>query len=94
MIDGKYKVSASALGKKVEGVLTLKADGNKLSGTLNAAGRTFAFDNGTLKDNTFTIPVEYKKKKVTVTGTVSEDGSISGKGKAGLLSASYSGKRM
>ena len=96
-VDGTYQVTIEAMGKRAHGTVTVEERGGVLTGNVQALGQTIPIQDGRLKGNAFTGVVEGStpmgKMRAKVTGEVSGD-SISGKLRAGLISASFSGARV
>ena len=92
-VDGTYRVTVEAMGTTGEGTLELKTQGSKLAGTVRAMGMDVA---GVVKGQTFSGKIEGPTPMGTmafkVTGEVSGD-RISGKLRAGLIGATFSGTR-
>ena len=103
IIDGTYKTEASTPTGKQDGKVTLKTDGDSLSGTVVTSFHTLDFTGGKVTGNKFDF--EYKgssplgKAKFIWSGTVDGD-NISGVCKvhpAGIplpLKSSFKGKRV
>ncbi|MBQ9317791.1 MAG: hypothetical protein IJ203_13345 [Atopobiaceae bacterium] len=95
-VDGTYRVTVEAMGTTGEGTLELKTQGSKLAGTVRAMGMDVALQDGVVKGQTFSGKIEGPTPMGTmafkVTGEVSGD-RISGKLRAGLIGATFSGTR-
>ncbi|MBP3894814.1 MAG: hypothetical protein J6D34_12345 [Atopobiaceae bacterium] len=96
-VEGTYKVSAELMGSKAEGTVKLVGDGANLQGNVEALGMSAPLMGGVATGSSFmgTIegPTPLGTKRFKVEGTVTGD-KISGRLKAGLLVASFSGTRI
>jgi hypothetical protein len=96
-IDGTYKIEIDSPMGKQEATLTLKTDGDKLTGTDESFFGKHAF-TGTVKGDTVTwtsdVSTPMGSIKLEYTGKVSGD-DISGEVKAGSFGSSpFKGKRV
>lgn len=85
MVDGIYDIEVVAMGQERTGTITLKTDEGRLEGVLDALGHTFEFSDGKATENTFDFAIKANGQKLSLLGTVEEDGSINGDGKFGFV---------
>jgi hypothetical protein len=90
-IDGTYNIEADTPMGKQAGTITLKTDGNSLSGTYTSFMGTESFTGGTVSGNDFKFSVSLNtpmgKIDLEFSGTVSGN-EISGKSTAGAFGTS------
>jgi hypothetical protein len=96
-VDGTYKIEIDTPMGKQESTLTLKADGGKLSGSMESMFGKQDFSGGTVTGDSFAFTMEISSPmgnmKLDYTGQVSGD-DISGNVKAGDFGTSpFKGKR-
>jgi len=96
-VDGSYKVEVDSPMGKQAGTLTLKTDGDALSGTFAGAMGTQSFDSGTVSGDDVAWSIQVSgpmgQIKLDFKGTVSGD-DISGQVQLGSYgSASFKGTR-
>ncbi len=97
-IDGTYKIEIDTPMGKQESTLTLKTDGNKLSGNMESMLGKMDFSGGTVKGDDFAWNMEITSPmgnmKLEYTGKVSGN-EISGQVKAGDFGSSpFKGKKV
>jgi hypothetical protein len=97
-IDGTYKIEIETPMGKQESTLTLKTDGDKLSGSMESMFGKMDFSGGTVKGDNVAWNMEISgpmgNMKLEYTGKVSGD-EISGQVKAGDFGSSpFKGKRV
>lgn len=96
-VEGTYKVMVDLMGTQAEGIVSLAGDGANLQGKVDGLGMSAELQDGVAKGSSFTGAIEgptpFGTKRFKVEGTVAGD-QISGKLKAGLLVASFSGTRV
>ena len=96
-IDGTYQGKISTLMGSTDCMLTLKADGTKLSGHANAMGIESDVKEGTVDGNSFAFKVEGNgplgHMVLDIQGVVEGD-KISGTAKAGRMKARFEGTRV
>ena len=96
-VDGTYSVQwSSAMGASA-GTITLKVDGNSLSGSMSSAQGTYQFEGGKITGDEFEWSMQVNapqvgELKVDVKGTVSGD-EISGEAQTPYGSATLRGNR-
>ncbi len=93
MIDGIYDITVVAMGQERAGTITLKTDGTKLTGVLDALGHTFEIADGTAEENSFRFAFRANGQKLSLAATVAEDGSLEGDGKFGFIPMVVLGKK-
>lgn len=97
-LDGKYKLVTKSPQGIFEGSMTLKAEGNRLSGNITTKSAAADFDGGTVSGNEFFYDI-YRdspigKLKITVKGTYDEaDDTIRGTMKMKLGGARFTGTK-
>ena len=96
-VDGTYKIEIDTPMGKQESTLTLKADGDKLSGVMESMFGKQDFSGGTVTGDNFAFTMKISgpmgDMQLDYTGTVSGD-DISGSVKAGDFGSSpFTGKR-
>lgn len=96
-IDGTYRVKTEYMGKKLEGTVELKVEGSRVTGTVSGLGYTVPIQNGKLSGQSMSGVIEgptpMGKMRAKVTAQVSGD-TITGKLRAGLVGASFTGTRV
>lgn len=93
-IDGKYEIKLVVMGQFQDGTITIKTEPDgSLSGQLAAMGNLADYSNGTWDGENFVIKVDVRGTTLKVSGTISEDGTIEGKAKRGVLSVTLRGKK-
>jgi len=97
-IEGTYKVTADTPMGKMESTLTLKTDGDSLSGSMSSGMMgTIEFSNGKVDGTSFSFNMTMKgpmgKMEMTTSGTVDGD-NISGEVKTMMGNSSYTGVRV
>ena len=97
-IDGKYAIEGTMMGRKAEGILTLKVDGNKLLGAYSSMGMSLDISEGTVSGDSFEGVIESKQPtggtvKMTLTGTVTGD-TVKGQMKVLMAKMKYEGVRV
>ena len=85
MVDGVYDITVVAMGAERSGSLTVKTEGEKMTGVLDALGHTFQIDEGTATENSFSFAMKANGQKLSLSATVAEDGSLEGDGKFGFI---------
>lgn len=97
-IDGTYKITAETPLGSMESTLTLKTDGEELSGTMaNGMMGTVDFNGGKVEGSSFSFAVTMKKflKTIEVSGSGRVDGDkISGKIMTSMGNSSFAGIRI
>ncbi len=98
MVDGTYQIAIDTPMGKQESKLTLKTEGNKLSGSMESPFGTMEFKDGTVKDGDISWSMEISSPmgsmKLDYKGKVEGD-AISGEVKAGDFGSSpFTGKRI
>ncbi|MGD9160503.1 MAG: hypothetical protein PVG39_18955 [Desulfobacteraceae bacterium] len=97
-IDGTYKITAETPLGSMESTLTLKTDGEDLSGTMSAGMMgTIDFDGGKVEGSSFSFAMTMKKffKKIEVSGSGKVDGDkISGEIMTSMGNSSFAGVRI
>ena len=97
-VDGTYNVQWSSAMGTTPGIITLKEDGNSLSGSVSSDQGTTQFEGGKVSGDEFEWSMEVNapqvgQLKVDVKGTVSGD-EISGQAQFGPYgSATFKGTR-
>ncbi len=97
-VDGTYNVQWSSAMGTMPGTITLKADGNSLSGSISGDQGTYQFEGGRVTGDEFEWSMQVNAPqvgdlKVDVKGTVSGDG-ISGEAQfGGFGSGAFKGTR-
>ncbi|MDA0792117.1 MAG: hypothetical protein O2780_21995 [Proteobacteria bacterium] len=96
-VDGSYKCTINSPMGSRDVTLTLNADGDKLSGTMEGQDGTQQFEGGTVSGNDVTWVMELTRPmpmKLECSGAVDGD-AISGKVKLGAFGeATFSGSRV
>ena len=97
-IDGTYKITANTPIGKMDSTLTLKTDGDSLSGSNSSAMMgTVEFSGGKVDGNSFTFEMSLNtpmgKMDMTNNGTVDGD-NISGEVKTSMGNSAYTGVRV
>jgi hypothetical protein len=97
-VDGTYKIEMDTPMGKQEATLTLKADGDKLSGSTESMFGKLDFSGGTVTGDSFAFTMKMSgpmgDMQLDYTGQVSGD-DISGSVKAGDFGSSpFKGKRI
>lgn len=97
-VDGTYKIEIDTPMGKQEGTLTLKADGDKLSGSMDSMMGKMEFGGGSVKGDavswSMNISSPMGDMKLDYTGKVTGD-DIAGEVKAGNFGSSpFKGKRI
>lgn len=96
-LDGSYRVTVELMGNEAEGTVTLRTNGTKLEGTVNAMGLEVNLLDGKAAGDAFSGAVEGQtplgQMRFKVKGSVSGD-SISGKLSSGLIKADFKGVRI
>ena len=97
-IDGTYKITANTPMGKMDSTLTLKTDGDSLSGSSSSAMMgTVEFSGGKVDGNSFTFEMSLNtpmgKMDMTNNGTVDSD-NISGEVKSSMGNSAYTGVRV
>ena len=95
--EGTWKWSFERNGEKIETTLKLKAEGDKLTGTITGRdGKELAIEEGSFKDGEvkFQVTRERDGNKITVkySGKISGD-TITGKSEAGERSRDWKAER-
>lgn len=97
-IDGTYKVTAHTPMGKIESTLTLKTDGESLSGNMTSSMfGTVEISGGKFDGSSFsanmTMEGPFGKMEMTTSGTVDGD-NISGEVKTSMGNSSFTGVRV
>ena len=96
-IDGTYNIAIDTQMGTRSGTLTLRADGDSLSGSLNAEGSESIFADGTVSGNDVTFSVQLSTPmgafQLDFKGTVSEDGIAGQVDASGFGSFPFHGTR-
>ena len=97
-VDGIYKITAQTPIGSMDSTLTLKTDGEELSGTMSGelVGK-MDFTGGKVDGNNFSFTMTMKKffKKIDISGSGKVDGDqISGEVRTSIGNSSYSGVRV
>jgi hypothetical protein len=96
-IDGSYNILVSTPMGKQEARITLKTDGNSLSGIVAMKAGEQSFDNGTLSGNECALTVQVNtpmgRMDVEFKGTIDGD-TISGQAKLPFGWADFTGTRV
>jgi uncharacterized protein involved in outer membrane biogenesis len=96
-IDGNWEVSMNTPMGEQTGTLTLKADGNSLSGKMDTAMGSEEFDNGTVSGNDLEWSIDISKPMpmtLNFKATVNGDEMTGNVGLGMFGSAPLSGKRL
>lgn len=93
MLNGVYDLTVLAMGQERKGIMTLSEEGNKLSGSLEALGNKFTFNEGTSDGNKFAFEVHAQGKKLAFWGTIDENGKLDGEGKMAFIDMMLIGQR-
>jgi hypothetical protein len=91
-IDGTYNITIDSPMGKQNSKLTLKTEGDKLSGTQVSPMGKGEFTDGKINGNDLEWVISAMGMKFTYTATVVGD-EISGQMKAGFMKASFKGTR-
>ena len=94
---GTYAVTVDMMGSTADGTVSIEERNGVLTGTVEAAGMKAQVENAKASGSSFTGfiegPTPLGTMRFKVSGTVTGD-TIKGKLKAGLISASFQGKRI
>ncbi len=93
MVDGVYDITVVAMGQERSGSLTVKTEGEKMTGILDALGHTFEIADGTATENSFRFAFKANGQKLSLSATVAENGSLEGDGKFGFIPMVVLGQR-
>lgn len=97
MVDGSYQIAVEAMGKTAYGRVILKSSGSGLEGSVQIMGMEVELEEGTCDGDSFggkvTADTPMGTKRITISGSVKGD-EVSGKLKAGLLGATFTGSRL
>jgi len=97
IIDGTYNIAIDTQMGRRGGTLTLRTDGDSLSGTLNAEGSESNFADGTISDNEVVFSVQLNipigSFEIHFKATVTEDGITGQADIGGFGSFPFSGTR-
>ncbi len=97
-VEGTYKITAETPMGCMETTLTLKTDGDALSGTMSAGMMgTIDFNGGKVEGSSFSFATTLKKffKKIEVNGRGKVDGDrISGEVRTTMGNTCFSGVRV
>ena len=97
-VDGTYKITAETPMGNMESTLTLKTDGEELSGTMTADMMgTVDFKGGKVEGSSFSFAMTMKKflKNIEISGSGKVDGDkISGNIMTSLGNSSFTGVRV
>ncbi|NLM62311.1 MAG: hypothetical protein GX193_09605 [Clostridiales bacterium] len=94
-LDGTWKVTARSLMKKYDGVVVLRTQGEKVTGTVTVEGNTVEIRDGRVRGNEFEIKAEVNilgRSTVTVKGNFDEN-TMSGTMKMGIMSMKFEGTK-
>ena len=97
-VDGTYKITAETPIGSMESTLTLKTDGEALSGTMSGGLMgTIDFSGGKVEGSRFSFAMTMKKffKKIEISGFGKVDGDqISGEVRTTMGNSSFAGVRI
>ena len=97
-VDGTYKITADTPMGCMESTLTLKTDGDELTGTMSAGMMgTINFNGGTVEGSSFSFAMTMNKffKKIDISGSGRVDGdNISGEVRTSTGITSFAGVRI
>ena len=95
-ISGTYKTSANSPMGKIEGLMTLRAEGDALTGAMSGMGDAVEFQNGKVSGDDFEFEITPQTPmgpmKLTIKGTASGD-RISGSFITGFGQMPFEGTR-
>lgn len=91
-IDGTYKCTMKIMGQSRSSTITVKVDGSKAIGSLEAMDQTMSFDDGKFENGVLTFSIEARGSSFDFNGTVG-DGKLNGHMKFGDVNMEVSGTR-
>lgn len=94
MVDGVYEITVVAMGQERGGTITVKTDGTKMTGVLDALGHTFEINDGTADENSFSFAFRANGQKLSLTAKVDAEGGLEGDGKFGFIPMVVLGKKV
>lgn len=95
-VDGTYRVILDAFGSSTQGTVTLKSNGQALSGEVYGMGMDAQLENGKVDGQSFSGTIEGPTPLGTMRFKVSgkvDGNAIAGTLKAGLVKATFEGTR-
>lgn len=97
-VDGTYKITAETPMGSMESTLTLKADGEELSGSMSGGLMgSIDFNGGKVEGSSFSFAMTMKKffKRIEVSGCGKVDGNkISGEVRTSMGNSLFAGVRI